>query len=678
MAPRRLQVAEREEYLAHINRLRRQASDALLIFDAEMRATTDVTAQLTALQNLLQAVGAEQRLQKWRTDAQEAGRLAEAQEHDQVYQDVQDLLAQAASFLGKGQLTLTALTEILDSGFASLTARLIPPALDEVFVADLQRSRTPAVKVSFLIGVNERVFPAAITDDGFFTSTEREALKEVGWELAPSSRQRQLAEEYLVYIALSRSSEQLYISHALSGEQGENLLPSPVLRRLRRIFPDLRYQNIPRQPGLQNSEEYIGGRLDTLNQLARQLRQAADGMPIADCWWQAYDWFARQPKWQNQLTRLCRGVVWQPDEQPIDATLTSSLYGKKHVTSISRLEAFNRCPCRYFARYGLKLRPPRQFVLEKLDMGAFYHLLLSEASLWIQDAGYDWSALTAEQLDSVLEQVLEKVKEEEIMELLRSSSRYLYSLKQGVAIVKATLLAMSEQAKLGDFRPVAFEVGFGPKEKWPGWQLQLPDGETLILEGRIDRIDIAQENGETHQFWLRVVDFKSSNKDLLPEEIAHGISLQLPVYLKVALDNAQDFAEGAPKPAGMFYMTVQDKMKNEGSPYTGPGEIRLNGLPILEKNSVLLAERDLQGRAQTIPVSLKADGSFGAGKGIHLEECEKLTEEVAACIRQTVSRIQAGEVHAQPWQSSAGSACDYCDYASLCAMDRIKGGDHHE
>jgi len=675
LAPSQLDETERETYLRHINEIRYGGASALQAFCRETAKAENVSQVIAALRQMLLNIGAEAKINGWINQFRGNGMLVEAAEHAQVMEDIENLFAQAESFLGQEKMSLAALTEVLDSGFSALTARLIPPSLDEVFVADLQRSRTPSVKTCFVLGANERVFPAAVTDDGFFTSSERDTLKKAGWELAPGGRERQLAEEYLVYIALTRAAEKCYISYTLSGKEGEAMSPSPVLRRLKRIFPDITTVLVPRQPGLSDCEEYLGGRRDTLNQLSRQLRLAKDGGKIADGWWQAYDWFARQEEWKEPLSLLCRGIDWQPDTKPIPRDLTASLYGKTRISSISRLEAFNRCPCRYFAHYGLKLRPPRQYTLERLDMGALYHLLLSEASYLINEEIGDWNTLEEEQLHPILARVLEKIAQQEIMELLRSSSRYTYCLKRAVEIVKATLLAMKEQAKLGSFRPVAFEVGFGPKEAWPGWRLPLPDGSEIVLEGRIDRIDIAQKAGEDERVFLRVVDFKSGNKELVPEEILQGISLQLPVYLKIAMTNAFRIAKGKPQPAGMYYMTVQDKLKNAGSAYTGPGELRLKGLAVLDAEAATLAEHELKGKAKTIPVTLKADGSFGSSKGIDPKDLGKLENQVAKRIGETVCRIESGEVQADPWQNKSSSACDYCDYSGLCAMDRIKGED---
>lgn len=54
----------------------------------------------------------------------------------------------------------------------------------------------------------------------------------------------------------------------------------------------------------------------------------------------------------------------------------------------------------------------------------------------------------------------------------------------------------------------------------------------MYLRGQIDRIDAYEENGQLH---LRIVDYKSSSRDLDLNEVYHGISLQLLTYLDVAV-----------------------------------------------------------------------------------------------------------------------------------------------
>jgi len=49
---------------------------------------------------------------------------------------------------------------IVEAGLGNLTVGVIPPALDQVLVGAIDRSRNPDLQVVFVLGVNEGVFPA--------------------------------------------------------------------------------------------------------------------------------------------------------------------------------------------------------------------------------------------------------------------------------------------------------------------------------------------------------------------------------------------------------------------------------------------------------------------------------------------------------------------------------------
>ena len=57
-------------------------------------------------------------------------------------------------------------------------------------------------------------------------------------ELAITRRQRLFHEQYLAYIALTRSSEYLWASYPLADEEGRAKRPSQLFKRLQRLFPE--------------------------------------------------------------------------------------------------------------------------------------------------------------------------------------------------------------------------------------------------------------------------------------------------------------------------------------------------------------------------------------------------------------------------------------------------------
>ena len=58
-------------------------------------------------------------------------------------------------------------------------------------------------------------------------------------DLGPDGKKIVFHNQYLVYNALNISSGSLYVSYPVADHEGKGLRPSPLIRRLRKIFPKL-------------------------------------------------------------------------------------------------------------------------------------------------------------------------------------------------------------------------------------------------------------------------------------------------------------------------------------------------------------------------------------------------------------------------------------------------------
>ncbi len=178
-----------------------------------------------------------EKLEKWKTAAEEQGNLVRMREHEQVWNAVIDLLDQYVEILGDEQVSVKSFAAILEAGFESLYFSLIPPALDQVLIGDLEKSRLMDIKVGFVAGLNEGVLPAKISDEGILADEDREILLAAGIKVAPSSRTRLLDENFLAYKALTTPSDILYASYPLANEEGKALIPSSYIKRINDLFP---------------------------------------------------------------------------------------------------------------------------------------------------------------------------------------------------------------------------------------------------------------------------------------------------------------------------------------------------------------------------------------------------------------------------------------------------------
>lgn len=133
--------------------------------------------------------------------------------------------------LGEEKMSLSMFTEVMSTGLEALQFANIPPSLDQVLVANIDHSRLSDIKATFIIGVNEGVIPAAPMDEGMLSDEERNVLTAAGIELAPTTRQTLLEEQFVMYQMVTRASEKLYISCPLADEEGKTLLASSFIKK---------------------------------------------------------------------------------------------------------------------------------------------------------------------------------------------------------------------------------------------------------------------------------------------------------------------------------------------------------------------------------------------------------------------------------------------------------------
>ena len=134
--------------------------------------------------------------------AEEMGQLVAAREHDQAWDAVVELLDQFVEILGDEKLSIQQFIKVIDSGLEAMKFSLIPPAIDQVSIADLELSRLSNIKVAFVVGLNDGVLPAKQADDGVLSDEDRISLGAAGLELAPDARKKLLDEEFIAYRAI--------------------------------------------------------------------------------------------------------------------------------------------------------------------------------------------------------------------------------------------------------------------------------------------------------------------------------------------------------------------------------------------------------------------------------------------------------------------------------------------
>ena len=107
--------------------------------------------------------------------------------------------------------------------------------------------------------------------------------------------------------------------------------------------------------------------------------------------------------------------------------------------------------------------------------------------------------------------------------------------------------------KYSDFEVLGHEIEFNKGKQYEPIVLELNNGKKVEITGKIDRVDIAKT---TDGNYIRIIDYKSSIKNIDLNEVVAGLQLQLLTYLDATckIENML--------PAGVLYFNLIDPIIN--------------------------------------------------------------------------------------------------------------------
>lgn len=635
-------------------------------------------AQLaTALRQFWTDLDVAGQLEHWPDNAEPPGLDAASSVHHTVWTQINSWLDNVELAFSDEPLPIREWLPILEAGLSNLTVGLIPPALDQVLVGTVDRSRNPDPKLVLLLGMNESVFPALPDPGGLLTASDRDLLETHGALPGSSPRQHLGREAYLAYLACTRPSARLVLTCASRDENGKALNPSPFLNRFRLLFPGLEPEtaSAPLDPNL------CFHKVELVEALLAS-RAGLDGLQGAGAWPAFLE--------ECELSGLgpLAGALRQFQEaqlrcsdQALDPLLAARLYGPALRTSVSRMEQFAACPFRFFINSGLRAQERRRFELDSREQGSFQHEVLARFHEQLKNENKSWRDVTPLQARERIGRIAENLVGDYREGLLQTTdqTRFLArvlteSLQDFVEVLVGW---MREQYQ---FDPVAVELPFGNDPQAPAWTLDLPGGQKLELYGRIDRIDFFRQPGSDEALCV-VVDYKSGHKQLDPLLMQHGVQLQLLAYLSVLRHwpaPALRFGVSRLVPAGVFYVQLRGKAgfeQRRSDALLEPGQARKLAYRHTGRfDSAVLRQLDARADAQhgdqfNYRVTKSGALSQNCREPLASSDFTALLDSVEANLRAMGSRIYAGVVEVRPYRKGTSTACDYCDYKAICRID---------
>ena len=595
----------------------------------------------------------------------EIGQIDLANEYESSVQTIIEILDEIVLVFKDDKITIDKYNQILKIGFKNSSLTKIPGTQDQVIMGDVDRSRSHKVKAIFIIGLNDGEFPSVRKDEGFLNDADREVLKQNGIELAKGTIDKLYEDSFNIYKAFTTAEEKLYLLYSSSDMQGKALRPSMLINKIKKIYPMLQEQSdvIERRSEILNKKT-------TYEELIVNLSKLKEQDSIEKLWYYIYDYYQKNSEWNEKLKQSLKGLEYTNIPDKIDQNNIDRLYGNTLVTSISKLERYRSCPFSYYLQYGLKIKPQEELKIQTLNTGTFIHEVIDEFFGTVKEVGIKLEEITEEQLSEIINKIIDSKLGQNKNYIFTSTAKYRALVIRLKKIIKKALKYIIGTIVQSRFEVLGTEVEFGEKGKYKPIRLTLEDGKRIEIIGKIDRIDTAKgEDGK----YLRIIDYKSSAKNIDLNEVYAGLQIQLLTYLDAACKE-EDLM-----PAGVLYFSMLEQMiksdkrlEQEEIEEKIRANFKMKGLILADVKVVKLHDKNLQnGSSALVPAYIGKDGELSEKKtsGVTAEQFKDLQKYMYTIIKQISKEILGGNIDLKPYYKDKKTPCKYCDYKSICSFN---------
>lgn len=614
-----------------------------------------------ALYTLLEEVNAPKNVSGLAQSYKESGYSDIAKEIKKLWADLMDMLDVLASLLKDKKIDIENFKNIFIAMLKNETYSMPPQRLDTVTVASAETARLNSPKVTFVVGVNDGIFPSAEKPTGLISDSDKEVLASVGIQLLRTAKDMISDERLVVYKALSSASEKLYLSYPLTDNSGRGKYPSFIIEQVEEMFDG----------ALKMYSDKMGAVF-----YSKTLKSAyynyVQGYEKNDEGYLSIKQVLSEDEFYKTKLEFLDKASNNPDFRITEKELVKGIFSNKLRISATRFENYNLCHFKFFCQNGLKIRQRVKKEINALEKGNIIHYCMDKllSSCKTKEEFY---ALTKSQIVKQINDYAQEYKEKELGGDIGKSQRFIVKFKKTVEGIVDLVLHIQEEFRQSKFRPVNFELEISDRQGNAPIRLKTKDGIEVILTGKVDRVDMFEDNGKRY---IRVIDYKTGSKSFSLENLMYGLDMQMLLYLFALIDENGMYAGSVP--AGVLYMPsgnlqcdsdrgdLKDIADRINSQYKMKG--------VVLKNRAVLQAMEERIDGVYIPAKiLKSDTGEGEIM-LNKQHSTFLTEKQFKRIKEHANRLLTemaeglydGDISANPLVSGNWSSCNYCDYWDIC------------
>ena len=668
------ELEDNKQEVEYYNELRKRIIEPIEKLRQKIRKEKTAKAITLAIYEFLEEQKIEEKISLKMQELKQKNREDLVQEYKESYEILINVLDEIVKIFKDENITINQYSNILKQGLKASSLGKIPGTQDQVIMGDVDRSRSHKVDTIFIIGLNDGVYPSINKSEGFLGDEDREYLKEQGIELAKGTLENLYDDNFNIYKAFTTAERELHLSYSSADTEGGALRPSIYITKIKKMFPNLKETSdvITQKYEITNQKATYEALIEKLAKIQEKQLEPE--------WEEIYKYFENKASWKNKLEKDLQGLNYTNIPQNIETKTIEKLYGNVLKTSVSKLETYKKCPFSYFLKYGLNLKQKEELKIQNFDTGSFMHEIIDLFFNQVKEENIQLTELLGEEekIRKIVNQIVE-TKLDYGKYRFTATVKYKILIQRLERMVTKALKYIVESLVYSDFNVEGTEVEFDNGKEYKPIEITLENGKRIEIRGKIDRVDIARTSDGNY---LRIIDYKSSARNVDLNEVYAGISIQLLTYLD-AICEEKDLM-----PAGILYFNLIEKNVNpkvkteEAIEEEIRKQFKMKGLILADIEVMKMQDNNLKEgtTSKIIPAGISGKGAINKRdtNGVEQEEFEVLQKYIGKIIKEIGKEILQGKIDLKPTNYKGKTPCRYCEYHAICGFDARNNKNKYE
>ncbi len=630
------------ELLQKLNQIREKAVTPVVLLNKKLSGASgrEITE---GLYEFMKENGVLKNLSDY-TERVAEGDSALASEQYRAFEICMSVMTQLSAIIGDDKITLKRYLELFRLAVTAEDVGSIPHHLDEVQIGDAGRTTPQDFKAVFLIGMNDGIFPARHTEDGFFSDEDREIIRiDGGIDILTTSKLMNQNEEYYLYRALTSPSELLYILYSQLSIGAEELFPSKIVSRLDKL--EIKAKSIASL----SPEYFFGTDEAAFEQLCLTYNQNTKTAKSL----REYFFSLISDEYRNRFLSIDTDLKLRYSK--LSDEVAKKLYKSDMLISPTQMDSFQLCQFAHFCKYGLALKKQEPVQIAASNTGTAVHDVLQ--NLLEKYSPEQLNGFSDAELDKIIEKMLEEFIYSNLGDENSVNNRNRYSIKRLKTTVMPSIKYVLSELGYSGYTPSDFELEIARGKGIEPYMIKTPDGNSVGIKGKIDRVDTKSEDDKT---LVRIIDYKTGSKVFDKNDMNNGINLQMFMYLFSIWENGKTKYGDNIVPSGVLYMPAK-RQDIEAKGGVIDEDVQKKKREALRMMGMLLEDEK---------TAKDKDKAFFSAEYSDITGFRVMKEKTEKMLCDMTDTLRIGELSINPlYNGDKNLACTYCEYKAVCGFE---------